>query len=327
MADIQRRHFMGTLAGAAATTAWPHWAQAQSAYPSRPVRVVVPFVAGGVTDVVARLVMQKLGELMKTTFVIDNKGGANGVIGTTEVARAQPDGYTLLLNTAGAQTLSTVIYKTNYEAVGSFAPIANLCSLGFVVIARKDLPVNSMQELIALAQKSQDKPLSVSSGSSMLNLIAEQFKHVIKAPQVINAQYKGTSPQMQAVVAGEVDFTFDAFVALEMIKAGKVKALGVLLPERAAALPDVPTFRELGIQGMDFSSWVGLLAPKGTPAGIVNALSQSVATVMQMPDVLDKLKQYSYLPVQSSPERFAQQIQAETEQWRQVVKETGFKIE
>ena len=208
MVEVQRRHFLSTLAGAAAAAGLPQWAQAQSVYPNKPVRVIVPFAAGGTTDVVARLVMQKMGELMKASFVIDNKGGANGMIGTGEVARATADGYTLLFNTAGAQTLSPVIYKANYEAAASFAPVAKVCSVGFVVIARKDLPANSMKELIALAGN-KDKPLTASSGSAIINLITEQFKHVIKAPHIINAQYKGTSPQMQAVVAGEVDFSFD----------------------------------------------------------------------------------------------------------------------
>ena len=326
MSDIQRRHFLTTVAGAAAAAGLPHWAHAQAAYPSKPVRVIVPFAAGGTTDVVARLVMQKMGELMKASFVIENKGGANGMIGTGEVARATADGYTLLFNTAGAQTLSPVIYKANYEAAASFAPVAKVCSVGFIVIARKDLPVNSMKELIALAQN-KDKPLTASSGSAIINLITEQFKQVIKAPHTINAQYKGTSPQMQAVVAGEVDFSFDSFAAVEMIKAGKVKALGVILPQRAASFPDVPTFTELGIKDMDFSSWAGLLAPKGTPKEIVTALSQNIEKVMQMPDVLAKLKSYDYIPVKTSPELFAQQIQAETDQWKKVVKDTGFKIE
>ncbi len=326
MSAIQRRHFLSTLAGAAAATSLPQWAHAQAAYPSKPVRVIVPFAPGGATDVVARVVMQKVGELMKASFVIENKGGANGMIGTAEVARAAADGYTLLFNTAGAQTLSPVIYKASYEAAGSFAPIAKVCTVGFSVVVRKDLPANSMKEFIALAQ-SKDKPLTASSGSAIINLLTEQFKQVIKAPNIINAQYKGTGPQLQAVVAGEVDFTFDPMVGVEMVKAGRVKSLGVILPQRAASFPDVPTFHELGIKDMDFSSWAGLLAPKGTPKDIVTALSHAVDKVMQMPDVLAKLKQYDYIPVKTTPEQFAQQIQAETEQWKKVVKDTGFKIE
>ncbi len=325
MTTLSRRQYLAQGLGAAAVLAAPQWAFAQGKYPAKPVRVIVPFPAGGTTDVVARLVLQKLGELMGQSFIVDNKGGANGMIGTAEVARAAPDGYTLLLNTAGAQTLSPVIYKANYEALGSFEPITHICDVSFIVIARKDLPVNNMQDLIKLAHGS--KPLAISSGSAMINLMSEEFKRVIKAPQTINAQYKGTAPQMQAVVAGEVDFSLDSFASVEMIRAGRVKALGVLSPQRAASFPDVPTLKEQGVEGMEFASWAGLLAPKGTPKEIVDALAQQMDKVMQMPEVIAKLKSYDYIPRRTSREEFAKLIDADNKRWQRIVKETGFKIE
>mgnify|MGYP001064776616 CR=1 FL=1 len=316
MVETSRRRFMTTAAAASAAAALGLPLQARAeAYPDKPVRVIVPFPAGGTTDVVARLTLQKLGELMGQSFIVDNKGGANGVIGTDLAARAAPDGYTLLLNTAGAQTLSPVIYKTQYEALASFEPIAHLC----------DLPANNMQELIGLAK--QGKSLSASSGSSMISLITEQFKKVVGAPGIINAQYKGTSPQMQAVVAGEVDFSFDSFASVEMIRAGKVKALAVLLPQRAESFPQVPTMAEAGIEGMNFSSWSGLLAPKGTPKEIVTQLAQQMDKVMQMPDVLAKLKTYNYVPRRGTPQEFGRLIASDNERWKRIVKETNFKIE
>ncbi|MBO9677003.1 MAG: tripartite tricarboxylate transporter substrate binding protein [Acidovorax sp.] len=327
MQEVSRRHALGMGAAAAALACGlAPAARAQAAYPAKPVRVIVPFPAGGTTDVVARLVVQKLGELMGQPFVVDNKGGANGIIGTELAARAAPDGYTLLMNTAGAQTLSPVLYKAGYEALASFEPVSHLCDVGFVVIARKDLPVQSLQDLIALARKG-DKPLSASSGSSMIALITEQFKKVIGAPGIVNAQYKGTGPQMQAVVAGEVDFSFDSFTSVEMIRAGKVKALAVLLPRRAESFPQVPTIREAGIADMDFNSWAGLLAPKGTPREVVAALAQQVDKVMQMPEVLARLRSYDYVPRQGTPEDFGRLILADNERWKRVVRETQFKIE
>jgi tripartite-type tricarboxylate transporter receptor subunit TctC len=307
MQENSRRHFLA--AGAAAAAAWglPLASRAAAPYPDKSVRVIVPFPAGGTTDVVARLTMQKLGELTGQSFVVDNKGGANGVIGTELAARAAPDGYTLLMNTAGAQTLSPVLYKTGYEALSSFEPISHLCDVGFVVIARKDLPVGSLQELIAMAR--QGKPLSASSGSSMISLITEQFKKVIGVPGIVNAQYKGTAPQMQAVVAGEV------------------KALAVLLPQRAEAFPQVPTIKEAGVDGMGFSSWSGLLAPRGTPKDIVAQLAQRMDAIMQMPDVLAKLKGYNYLPRRGTPEEFARLIESDNERWKRIVKESNFKAE
>ena len=323
MVNTSRRRFLATSAACAAT-ALPWHAAAAPGYPDKPVRVIVPFPAGGTTDVVARLTMQKLGELAGQSFVVDNKSGANGVIGSELAARAAPDGYTLLMNTAGAQTLSPVLYKTGYEALASFEPISHLCDVGFVVIARKDLPVNSMQELTAMAK--QGKPLSASSGSSMISLITEQFKKVIEAPGIVNAQYKGTGPQMQAVVAGEVDFSFDSFTSVEMIRAGKVKALAVLLPQRVPAFAQLPTLRELGIAGMDFNSWSGLLAPKGTPLDIVGYLAQQMDKIMQMPDVLARLAGYNYMPRRSTPQEFGRLIAADHERWKRIVKETGITL-
>ncbi len=324
MNHFSRRQWMGHTLGVAGALAAPQWALAQAKYPAKPVRVIVPFPAGGTTDIVARLVLQKLGDLVGQTFIVDNKGGANGMIGTAEAARAAPDGYTLLLNTAGAQTLSPVIYKANYEALASFEPITHICDVSFIVIARKELPVSNMQELIKLAQGS--KPLSISSGSAMINLMGEEFKRIIKAPQTINAQYKGTAPQMQAVVSGEVDFSLDSFTSVEMIRAGRVKPLGVLSPQRAASFPDVPTLKEQGVEGMDFASWAGLLAPKGTPKEIVDYLAQQMDKVMQMPEVIAKLKSYDYIPHRTTRAEFAKLIDSDNKRWQRIVAETGFKI-
>ena len=323
--ELSRRKILATGLGGLAALGAPQWSFAEGAYPDKPVRVIVPFPAGGTTDVVARLVLQKLGEQMKQSFIVDNKGGANGIIGSEQVARAAPDGYTLLFNTAGAQTLSPVLYKANYEALASYEPIGMVCDVGFVLITRKDLPANNLQELIALAKKS-DKPLTASSGSSMIALITEQFKRVINAPSIINAQYKGTSPQMQAVVAGEVDFSFDSFVSVEMIRSGKVKALGVILPHRAESFPQVPTLKESGIEGMEFSSWAGMLAPKGTPKPIVDTLASHLEKIAQSPEVVAKLKSYDYVPNHTSREQFGKVIQTDNDRWKRIVKETNFKL-
>ncbi|MBS0507681.1 MAG: tripartite tricarboxylate transporter substrate binding protein [Proteobacteria bacterium] len=324
MKHSSRRQWMTHTLAMAGALAAPQWALAQAKYPAKPVRVIVPFPAGGTTDIVARLVLQKLGEQVGQSFIVDNKGGANGMIGTAEAARAAPDGYTLLLNTAGAQTLSPVIYKANYEALASFEPITHICDVSFIVIARKELPVSNMQELIKLAHGG--KPLSMSSGSAMINLMSEEFKRLIKAPQIINAQYKGTSPQMQAVVSGEVDFSLDSFASVEMIRAGRVKPLGVLSAQRAASFPDVPTLKEQGVEGMDFASWAGLLAPKGTPKEIVDYLAEQMDKVMQMPDVIAKLKSYDYFPRRSTRAEFAKLIDSDNKRWQRIVAETGFKI-
>jgi len=308
--------------GALGLSRWSLAAQ----YPEKPVRVIVPFPPGGSTDVVARLILQKLGERLNQSFILENKSGANGMVGTEYVAHAAPDGYTLLFNTAGAQTLSPVIYKANYEALGSFEPIGMVCDVPVAVIARNNLPANNMQELIALA-KNSDKPLSASSGSSIITLMTEKFKRIIGVPGIINVQYKGTSPQMQAVVTGEVDFSFDPFTGIEMIKSGKVKLLGVMLEQRSETFPQIPTLREQGIQDMDFNSWAGMLAPKGTPKAIVDTLTKHLEAIVKDPNVVAKIKSFEFVPKYLSGEQFGKLIQSDHDRWKQIVKETNFKLD
>ncbi|MFT3772292.1 MAG: tripartite tricarboxylate transporter substrate binding protein [Minicystis sp.] len=274
---VTRRTALGGIAASLGAAAL-----ANEPYPSRPVTMVVPYTAGGSTDIVARLISQKLMESLGQPFVVDNKGGANGVIGMDIAARAAPDGYTLLMNTAGAQALAPVIYKTKFHALDSWEPISLISSIPFVIVAREGLPVKNFAEFAALA-KAGNPPLSASSGSSMIVLATDQLKRVIGAPTLINAQYKGTSMQAQAVIKGEVDVSVDSFVTLPQIKAGKVRPLAVIAPQRAASLPDVPTLAELGIKDMDFASWSGLLAPKGTPRAIVERLSAEVQKIVRTP--------------------------------------------
>ena len=324
----RRRALLAAGALAAAVALVP--AHAQSAvgagdWPSRPIRVIVPFAAGGATDVVARMLSQKLSEALGQPVVIDNRGGANGIIGTEAVARAAPDGYTLLLNTAGAQTLSPALYKAGYEPLASFAPVSLIARIGFVMVAHPSLPANSVQELVALTKRPGAKPLSMSSGSSMIGLISEQFKADIGAPGIANAQYKGTGPQLQAVVGGEVDLTIDPFVGLQMIKAGKVKPLAVLSEQRSPALPQVPTMKEAGLAGMTFQSWAGLLAPAGTPAAIVRRLNAEVVRIVALPEVREQLLRIDYEPVGSTPEQFAATIEQDAARWARIAKNSTFK--
>jgi len=317
-------------AGALATAAALVPAQAQPAaamgdWPSRPIRIIVPFAPGGATDVVARLVSQKLSEGLGQPVVIDNRGGANGIIGTEAVARAAPDGYTLLLNTAGAQTLSPALYKAGYEPLASFAPISLIARIGFVMVVHPSVPASTVQEFIALARQPGARPLSMSSGSSMIGLISEQFKTDIGAPGIANAQYKGTGPQLQAVVAGEVDMTIDPFVGLQMIKAGKVKPLAVLSEQRSPALPQVPTMKEAGLAGMTFQSWAGLLAPAGTPPAIVQRLNAELVRIVGLPEVREQLQRIDYEPVGSTPEQFAATIGQDAARWARIAKNSSFK--
>ena len=320
--SLQRR----SLVLAAAAAALAPRARAQAAdWPSRPIRLVVPFAPGGATDVVARLFAQRLADALKQPVVVDNKAGANGIIGTTEVARAAPDGYTLLMNTAGAQVLSPALYKAGYEPLASFAPVSLLAHIGLVLVVNPSLGVSNVQDFIALARK-PGKSLNFAGGSSMISLIGEQLKATIGAGDMVVAAYKGTGPQLQAVVGGEADVSVDPFVGLQLIRSGKIKALAVLSPKRSPALPDVPTADEAGLKGMSFGSWAGLLAPAGTPPAIVKRLNAELLKILALPEVREQLAKIDYEPVGSSPEQFAQVIAEDAERWARLVKERNFKV-
>lgn len=321
MKQFSRRRL---VLSAAALSCAPGLAWSDS-YPNRPIRIVVPFAPGGASDVVARMMSQKLSEALKQAVVVENRPGANGLIGTDLVARAAPDGYTLLLNTAGAQTLSPVLYKATYDPLKSFAPISLISSIGFVMVVHPSVPAKTVQEFVALA-RSGTRPMSLSVGSSMIELIGETFKSTTKTPEIVSVSYKGTGPQMAAVVAGEVDMTIDPFNSMQMIKAGKLRPLAVLSPKRSPALPDVPTMQEAGIPGMTFNSWAGLLAPAGTPGEIVSRLNEEIVRIVTLPEIKARLAAVDYEAVGSTPEQFAATIAEDTARWAKLVKETNFKL-
>ena len=323
MAGLRRRHL---LASAGALGLAGPWAWAKAPYPDRPITMVVPYTAGGSTDLVARLVTQKMGEGLKQAFVVDNKAGANGIIGMEAALRSKADGYTLLMNTAGAQTLAPLIYKTRIDGIDDWMPISLISTIPFALVVKEDLPAKNFQEFVQLAKKA-DKPLTASSGSSMIVLITEALKSALAAPHIINAQYKGTALQAQAVIKGEVDFTVDSMVTLPQIKAGKVRALAVFGDHRVSSLPDVPTFKELGIAGMNFSSWSAMLAPKGTPQEIVDLLEKEARRVVQLPEMQARLSSMDHVPVGSTAKELEKTIRDDIARWKQVVKDTNFKID
>jgi len=317
LTQAARRLLLALLLGAP-LLAW------SDTYPSKPIRLIVPFSPGGATDVVARLVAQKLSEGLKQPVVIDNRAGANGIIGTEMAARAAPDGYTLLLNSAGAQTLSPIIYKAGYEPLKSFEPICLIANIGFVMVVHPSVPAKTVQEFVQLA-RSHSRPLNMSSGSSMVELIGEQFKTTTGTKNIVSVPYKGTGPQLSAVVAGEVDMTIDPFNSLQMIKAGKLRPLAVLSAKRSPALPDVPTMEEAGVPGMVFNSWAGLLAPAGTPKDIVARLHKEMVQVLAQPEVQKQLTQIDYEVAGSTPEQFAAVIREDAARWARIVKASGYK--
>lgn len=297
------------------------WSQA---YPSKPIRMIVPYAPGGATDVVARLVAQKLSIALKQSVVVENRAGANGMIGTEAVAKAAPDGYTLLMNTAGAQTLNPVLFKAGYEPLASFEPITLVANIGFVLVVHPSLPVKTLQDYVALA-RAKTRPMSFASGTAMIELVTQSFLSAAKVPDVVSVPYKGTGPQVTAVVGGEVEMTVDPFVSIPMIKAGKLRPLAVMSATRSPVLPDVPTMQEAGVPGLNFNSWAALLAPAGTPKDIVTRLYEEVSRIVATPEMRESLSKLDYEVINSTPAQLATVINDDVARWQKIVRETGYK--
>ena len=299
------------------------WTFAAEPYPAKPVRIVVPFGAGGSTDVLARLVAPKLSESFKQNFFVDSMPGADGTIGTGAAARAAPDGYTLLMTAASPLTLAPALQKVPYDPVKDFAPISLMVNLNGVLVVNAALPVRTMQDFASEA-RSRPGRFSFGAGTSLLRLIGEQLKQALQADLTV-VPYKGTGPQLNAVLAGEVDAVVDPFVGISHIKAGKLRPLAVLQSSRSPLLPDIPTLEESGIKGITLGSWTALLAPAGTPPEIVARLSAEVARIMSLPEVRERLVTLYQEPAGSTPAELAATVESDLAKWRRIAKESNFK--
>lgn len=304
-------------------------AGAQAAWPSRPIRIIVPFPAGGQTDVAARIIGQAVSESLRTPVVIDNRAGAHGLIGGAEAARAPADGYTLLVASTGAVAINPLLYeKMPYDPVRDFTPVAHLISVPIVVMASTQaLPVKSLQELVAYAKANPGKVNFSSAGSGgSSHLVAEYFKYRT-GTFMTHIPFKGEAPATEAVVAGHVHLMFNTLVStLPQLKSGRVRVLATTTRERLPELPDVPTVAEaLGLKDFEASSWTALYAPAGTPPQIVRRVSAEVDAALKKPAVALRLKELGAVPVGGPPERLAQFQHAELEKWRKVVKAAGVK--
>ena len=305
-------------------------ADAQSPpYPTRPIRLVVPFPAGGTTDILARSVAQKLTEAWGQPVVVDNRPGAAGNIGAELVAKSPADGYTLLMGTVGTHAINASLYaKMPYDHVKDFVPVILVAGVPNVLVVNPAVPANSVQELIVYAKANPGKLNFASSGSgTSIHLAGELFK-VSAGVQMTHIPYKGSSPALQDLIGGQVKLMFDNLPsALPQIKGGKLRALAVTSSTRAAVLPDVPTVAESGLPGFEASSWFGVLAPAGTPPAIVTRINAEVAKWLASPEARDKLLSQGANAVGGTPEDFARHIQVETAKWAKVVKESGAKVD
>ncbi|MBA3504909.1 MAG: tripartite tricarboxylate transporter substrate binding protein [Betaproteobacteria bacterium] len=319
---------IATAVALAALSATP-FAGAQATYPTKPIRIVVPFPAGGTTDILARAVAQRLSETLGQPAVVDNRPGAGGNIGAELVAKAPADGHTLLMGTVGTHAINASLYsKMPYDHVRDFAPIILVAGVPNVLVVHPSVPVGSVKELIAYAKANPGKLNFASSGSgTSIHLAGELFK-TMAGVQMAHVPYKGSAPAVTDLLGGQVQLMFDNLPsALPHIKAGKLKALAVTSATRAAALPDVPTIAESGLAGFDATSWFGLLAPAGTPQPIIARLNNEVAKWLASAEAKEKMAGLGANTAGHSTDEFVRHIAAETSKWAKVVKESGAKVD
>lgn len=301
----------------------------QGAFPSKPIKLIVPYPPGGGADIFARTLSQKLGENLGQQVVVDNKAGANGIIGTDMVAKSAPDGYTLVLGNIGPNAINQAIYPAlPYDCVKDFAPVALTGYTAHILAVNTKVPVSSVAELIALAKAQPGKLTYASSGiGGSPHLAGELFK-LMTGTNMVHVPYKGASPGNTDLIAGQVDLTFNTLPPLlQFAKTGKIKALAVTGAKRASALPDVPTIEESGVKGYDVTTWYGILAPAGTPPEIVARLNAEIVKTLKTPEVYQKLQGQGFDVDTSTPEAFATLIRDEVDKWKKVAKEANVKAE
>lgn len=295
-------------------------------YPNRPIRWVVPFPPGGGADATARTITQKITENTGKAFVVDYVPGAGGNIGTEQVARAAPDGYTVIQTTNG-HTIQPHLRKLSWDPVKDFAPISIVARYPLVVAVNPSVPVRTLQELIAYAKANPGKLSYGSSGiGGPLNIGAEIFKKATGA-DILHVPYKGNAPMTLAVVSGEVSMVFDSLTGpLPHIRAGKLRAIGYLGEKRSSQLPDVPTAIESGIP-VEYAAWNGMLAPAGTPAEAVAWLNREIVKAVSSPEVNARLVGLGYEPVTNTVQQFGALIAAELDRFGKIIRDTGIKLE
>jgi tripartite-type tricarboxylate transporter receptor subunit TctC len=317
-----RRRALLTLAATAPFAAW-------AAFPSRPVRLVVPFPAGGAADLMARGLAQHLGEQLGQQVIIDNRGGAGGTVAAEIVARAPADGYTLLFATMGTQAINPALYaKLRYDPLKDFAPIALTHITPRVLVVGPSVKVGSVAELVALAKAKPGQLTYGSAGNGSSSHLSGALFESLAGVDMVHVPYKGSAPLLTDLLAGRVDATFDSFTVYEEhIKSGRVRALAVTSRTRMAALPQVPTLAESGLTDYEVSNWLGVLAPAGTPREVVAGLHAAVARAMADAGMKRQLAALGIEPTSSTPEEFAALIRSELPKWARIVKASGAKVE
>lgn len=324
------RTLLACLSLAAGLTSGPLSAQDAKKYPEKPITIVVPFATGGTTDNLTRAIGQRLGERWGVTVVVEAKPGAGGNIGAAHVARAAPDGYTLLMGSIGTHAINPGLYKTMpYDAQKSFSPITRTAVVPNALIVPRNAPYDTVAELVAYGKAHPGRLTFASSGyGSSLHMAGETFK-LITGVDMVHVPYKGNAPAMVDLLGGQISMIFDNLPsALPNVKNGSLKVLAVTSSERSDQLPDVPTLsRELGVPGYEVVSWFGLWAPAGTPSDIVDKINKAVVDILRTPQMVAQIRGWGAIPHPESPAEFDAFIRSEGKRWAGVVREANLKVE
>jgi tripartite-type tricarboxylate transporter receptor subunit TctC len=303
------------------------WSQSLS-YPNRPIRLIVPYPPGGAIDPLARTYAQKFNDAWGQPVLIDNKPGAGTIVGTEIVAKAAPDGYTVILSTSAHAVNPSMYSKLPYDPVRDFAPISMVARLPTMLVVNPKLPVHSVKDLIDYVKSNRGKVNYSSNGNGSVTHLAGALFNAMSGTDLLHIPYKGSGPSVMSVIAGDNAVTFDTvFLQLPHVKAGKLRALAVTAATRSPLAPDLPTIAESGLPGFEAGAWVGFLAPGGTPREIVQKWHQEIVRVLQIPEIRDRQISQGLDPVGSTPETFADFIKADIDKWGKVVKQAGIKLE
>lgn len=323
-----RRQLLVAAGGAVISAALPTMATAANPYPTRPIKIVVPYPPGGPTDIVARIVATRLSEIFRQPVTLDNRAGASGTIGADVVAKAPPDGSILLINVSGHLVNPALYLKLPHDPLKDFAPITDLASTPIQLVVRADSPVQSVADLVSLVRSQPGKHAFASSSTGTPgHLAGEMFKLSAKL-DAIHVPYKGSAPALTDVIGGQVTYMFDSMPSsINLVKGGKLRALGVTSAQRAKVLPQVPTFAEAGYPDINLYTWYGMWAPAGTSAAIVQQINAAVAQILMEPEIRARLDAVMLEGVGDSPEHFAAYCQSESRRYASIVKAAGIKLE
>jgi tripartite-type tricarboxylate transporter receptor subunit TctC len=324
---LQRRTFLQFSGAAAAAPACSRIAMAED-YPTRPITMIVPAAAGSSSDVVARVVADRMTKSLAQPVIVENVGGADNTIGTARAARARPDGYTIDLGFNSSHALIGAFYSLPYDVLNDFAPISLLAGTWIVLFGRKTIPAKDLNELIAWLKSNRNKASagSVTVVYRLMNLLFQKQT----GTQFTLVPYRGSAPEMQDLVAGQIDLCFDTTIPLPLVRAGSIRAYAVTSDARLAQAPDIPTFAEVGLPALSFATWLGLFAPKGTPKDIIGKLNAATVEALADSAVQLRLADFGYqvFPrAQQTPEGLRARQKADIEKWWPIIKELGIKAE